>query len=199
MSVISVTRRGNLARVCRSQRSAGGDLRRGGAAAKAHHLTTANSEPEEEIPLFDLGKGHSAPITVDVELNGVPVSMELDTGAAVSVMSQQQQQVLFPQAQFQPSKVILRTYTAQSVGMAGTLPVHVVYGEQEQDPSLVIVQGNGPGLFGRDWLSNIGLKWPSIAYQKVGNLKLEEVLQQFEEVFWEELGIAQTPPVHLTV
>lgn len=133
-------KKGNLARVCRSQRSAGGDPRRAGAAAKAHHLTTANSEPEEEIPLFDLGKGHSAHITVDVELNGVPVSMELDTGAVVSVMSQQQQQELFPQAQLQPSKVILRTYMAQSVGMAGTLPVHAVYGEQEQDPSLVIVK-----------------------------------------------------------
>ena len=149
--------------------------------------------------MFDLGKGHSAPTTVDVELNGVPVSTELDTGAVVSVMSQQQQQELFPQAQLQPSKVILHTYTAQSVGMAGTLSVHVMYGEQEQKPSLVIVQGNGPALFGRDWLSNIRLKWPSIAYQKVGNLKLEEVLQQFEEVFREELGIAQTPPVHLRV
>ena len=74
---------------------------------------------------------------------------------------------------------------AQSVGVVGTLPVHVVYGKQEQDLSLVIVQGNGSALVGRDWLFNIGLKWPSIAYQKLENLKLEEVLQQFEEMFQE--------------
>ena len=125
--------------------------------------------------------------------------MELDTGAAVSVMSQQQQQDLFPQAQLQPSKVILRTYTAVCVGVVGTLPVRVVYGEQKQDLSLVIVNGNGPALFGRDWLSSIKLKWPSIAYQSVGDVKLEELLSQFEEVFREELGTARTPAVHLTL
>ena len=55
--------------------------------------------------MYHLNKGHTTPIMVDVQLNGVPVSMELDTGAAVSVMSQQQQQDLFPQAQFQPGVI----------------------------------------------------------------------------------------------
>ena len=42
---------------------------------------------------------------VNVQVNGVTVTMELDTGAAVPVMSQQQQKKLFPMAQLQPSKV----------------------------------------------------------------------------------------------
>ena len=62
-----------------------------------------------------------------MQLNGVPVSIELDTGAAVPVMSQQQQQDMFPEAMLQPAKVMLRTYTAQSVGVVGALPVSVTY------------------------------------------------------------------------
>ena len=77
-------------------------------------------------------------------------------------MSQQQQKELLPTAQLQPSKVILRTYTAQSVGVVGTLPVKVVYEEQEKDLPQFIVQGKGPALSGRDWLASIKLRWPDI-------------------------------------
>ena len=79
-------------------------------------------------------------------------------------------------AQLRPSKVILRTYTAQSVDVVGTLPVKVVYEEQEKDLSLFIMQGKGPTLFGRDWLASIKLRWPSIVYHSVGGMNLEELL-----------------------
>ena len=97
-----------------------------GAGAHAHQLTSADPGSEEEQPLYHLEQHKASPIKVNVQVNGVPVSMELDAGAAVSVMSQQQQKELFSTAQLRPSKVILRTYTAQSVGVVGTLPVKVV-------------------------------------------------------------------------
>ena len=73
-------------------------------------------------------------------------------------------------------------YTAQSVGVMGTLPVRVVYEEQERDLlSLFIVQGKGPALFGWDWLASMKLRWQSIAYHSVGGMNLEELLQQLEK------------------
>ena len=86
---------------------------------------------------------------MNVDVEGVPGSMEADTGAAVSVMSLQQQQELLPDAQLQPTSVALHTYTAERVEVMGSLPVHVEYGDQEKDLSLVIVNGNGPALLGR--------------------------------------------------
>ena len=145
--------------------------------------------------LHQLGKGQAAPITVDVTVNDVPVTMEVDTGAAVSVMSRQQQQKLFPQAQLRPSQVVLRTYTAEKVAVVGILPVRVAYEGQEHDLPLVIMQGNGPAL--SEWLAKIRLSWPSIAFHTVVGKRLDEVLQQFQEVFREELGTARTPSVHL--
>ena len=189
-------KKGHLARVCRSSKPAGRQGT-GKVNAKTHQLTSAREDTEDEVPLLQLGKGQAAPITVDVTVNDVPVTMEVDTGAAVSVMSCQQQQKLFPQAQLHPSQVVLRTYTAEKVAVVGILPVHVAYEGQEHDLPLVIVQGKGPALFEREWLAKIRLSWPSIAFHTVVGKRLEEVLQQFQEVFREELGTARTPSVHL--
>ena len=89
-------KKGHLARVCRSSKPAGRQGT-GKVNAKTHQLTSARENTEDEVPLLQLGKGQAAPITVDDTVNDVPVTMEVDTGAAVSVMSRQQQQKLFPQ------------------------------------------------------------------------------------------------------
>ena len=83
--------------------------------------------------------------------------------------------------------------------MLGALPVQVTYGTQSKDLSLVIVQGSGLALLVRDWLGHIKLDWPVITYHTVDQLKLEETLQRYHEVFREELGTAKTPAVSLTV
>ena len=93
--------------------------------------------------------------------------------------------------------MVLRTYTAEKVAVVGILPVRVAYDGQEHDLSLVIVQGNGPAFFGREWLAKIHLSWQSIAFHTVVRKRLDEVLQKFKEVFCEELGMARTPSVHL--
>ena len=51
--------------------------------------------PDDELPLYCLGSHSSKPIIAGVELNGTLVSMEVDTGAAVSLMSQAVQERLF--------------------------------------------------------------------------------------------------------
>ena len=79
------------------------------------------------------------------------------------------------------------------------LPVRVAYEGQEHDLSLIIVLGNGPALFGQEWLSKICLSWQSIAFHMVVSKRLDEVLQQHKELFQEELGTARTPTVHLNL
>ena len=71
------------------------------------------------------------------------------------------------------------------VEVVGELPVHVVYGDQERDLSLVIVQSDGPALLGWDWLAHIRLDWSYLACQSQSTFKLEELLQKYEEVFHE--------------
>ena len=74
---------------------------------------------------------------VDVMVKAMPVTMELDTGAAVSIMSERQQHEMFPEAKLQPSQVVLRTYTAESVTVVGVLLDRVAYKGEEYELSLV--------------------------------------------------------------
>ena len=82
-------------------------------------------------------------------------------GAAVSVMSRRQQEELFPGAELQPSRISLRTYTAERVQVLGALPVQVTYGTQVKDLHWVIVQGGGPALA---WPHQAGLASYCLSY-----------------------------------
>ena len=100
--------------MCHSAKSQSGSRKTLGAEVAWNHKLAIEAE-DDDLPLFVLGTGSTTPIQVDVSLNGVPVTMEVDTGAAVSVMSRRQQEELFPGAELQPSRILLRTYTAERV------------------------------------------------------------------------------------
>ena len=48
---------------------------------------------------------YSSPITVQFQVNGTPLTMEVDTGAAVSIISEQTRKRCFPSAVVRPSIV----------------------------------------------------------------------------------------------
>ena len=78
------------------------------------------------------------------------VCMEVDTGAAVSLMAQAIQEKLFPEAILKQSPTRLRTYTGESMKVIGELPVTATYGNESKRLTLYIVPGNGPTLLGRE-------------------------------------------------
>ena len=49
-----------------------------------------------------------------------------------------------------------------NVGVLGRLDVEVTYGDEKEMLLLVVVQGKGPSLFGRDWLARLKLDWKTI-------------------------------------
>ena len=148
-----------------------------------------------------LGSKATNPIMVELTINGQKTKMELDTGAAVSVISTQTKTEMFPQASLMPSTLILTTYTGEQLEVAGQLMVEVRYGRQVEQLPLYVVKGKGPSLMGRNWLHHIKLNWqslklaslpdtkaPSIDWQK----QIEALLQTYKNVFVEELGQMKT-------
>ena len=83
--------------------------------------------------------------------------------AAISIILDATRVKLFSHLKLRHSKVILRTYTDEPIEIVGQLNVKVRYGEQVQPLVLVVVAGNGPSLFGRNWLKYIQLDWKQIA------------------------------------
>ena len=66
--------------------------------------------------------------------------------------------------------------------------MEVTYQDQITKLSLQISKGNGPNLFGRNWLKNIKLNWGSI---KKISCDLDSMLSRHQSVFKDELGTMQ--------
>ena len=103
------------------------------------------------------------PFLVEVIVNGLPLQMEVDSGAAVSLATESAVASLLSSSELQPTDAVLKTYTGEQIPVKGVLKVDVEYGQQRfSQLSLLVVQGSGPCLLGRDWLASIRLDWRRI-------------------------------------
>ena len=96
---------------------------------------------ENELPLFQVGNQCSCTITVHIMMNGKFIKFKIDTGAAVSVISHENQQKLFPEAIIKETAIKLRTYTGEAINIRGEMDVHVNYNMQESNLALTVVAG----------------------------------------------------------
>ena len=69
--------------------------------------------------------------------------MEVDTGAAISIISDGVQKSLFPDLRLHNSSVVHKTYTGKPMEVVGNLHVDVCYKKQQAKLVLVAVGGNG--------------------------------------------------------
>ena len=146
-----------------------------------------SSECLNEYSLYQIGsKQASKPLQVEVVISGQPLSMELDTGAAVMLVSEETFQSKWSNVTLQPSTAQLHTYSGEPLSVVGQAEVKVQYGEQELQLPLIVVGGKGPSLFGRDWLARIQLDWKK--FHTIQGSTLTSVLDQHAHVFQEGLG-----------
>ena len=101
----------------------------------------------------DAGVSRSRPpILLDMMLNGQHVQMELDTGASVSVCSYSRFKELWPSGDrlLHPSKLLLRTFSGEKLVVRGEVMMDVGYQGSSYRLPLVVLEGTGPLLFGRN-------------------------------------------------
>ena len=155
-------KKGHIAKVCRSKAKAQQNQTR------THQLNSGENSGDEtvEYSLFHTqGQNSPAPILVTLEVNGANLTMELDTGATLSIISEETYRTLFPTERapsLKTSKAKLKTYTVELIQTLGEIEVTVQYKGQERKLSLLVVTGKGPSLLGRDWLKYLKLDWSQL-------------------------------------
>ena len=85
--------------------------------------------------------------------------MEIDTGASLSIISEETYKQLSSEISLslQECTTVLKTYTGESLHVLGKITVPVTYQQQKIDLPLLIIEGTGPSLMGRDWLAKLKL------------------------------------------
>lgn len=164
------------------------------------------------------GENKSRPrqIVAQLSVNGVPIEMVVDTGAAVSVvpdtMYYEKFQHKFPQ--LEKCSISLKTYTGEKIHILGEFQADVSTsdGQKELLPLVVIqsVAPDQPILMGRNWLEKIKLDWTRMARTDTSINKIDgktvpltelvkEVENKYADVFDGKYGEIRNVEVNLVL
>ena len=148
-----------------------------------------------------------------MELNGIPLKMELDTGASVSLVSKKTWREKLGSPPLTKRKIVLRAYSGHRLHVIGETTVDVNAGSQRhKSPPLVVVEGEEAPLFGSNWLVQVDVAWDVLKNTFVQECKthaivascsqgqspptgargnppaLDELLKRYDVIFKQQLG-----------
>ena len=146
----------------------------------------------------------------ELSINGIPVTMEVDSGADITLISEEMfhkvengNERLYISTENIPT---LRTYSGETnsikpIGIIQNVPVQ--YSDQFQNLPLIVTPGNGPNLLGKNWMSAFTkIDWNKIfGVNKLHQNKsdLDQLLDKYPEVFDTKLGCLQGTKVTIHV
>ena len=206
-------KKGHISKVCNSKKRLGQQPER-----RKHETTflvtsadtgsptelTSRSDDDPVYSLFSMGNGPSnRPPLVDVHIDAKPISMQVDTGASVTVLSKVTYSSFWPvPPTLQNCNSNLTTYSGEKISVLGKIAVHVSYKDQQEDLSLLVFEGSGPPLLGRDWLKCLKLDWNEVILSirhSQENSKVSSVLDKYASIFLPGLGTfsGQTVDINL--
>ena len=113
--------------------------------------------------------------------------MELDTGASVSILSSSTWTKLFPGQELKRTNTVLKTFSGEQLQPIGSADVKVQYKSQSVTLPILVLEGEGPDLFGQNWLKHIWIDWQSM--HQVEEDKLHTLwVAHHKKIFQEGLG-----------
>ena len=102
-----------------------------------HGVENESEDSDSDLPVHKIAAHSTHPITVKLEIQGKPVVMEVDKGAAVSVISEETYKELFSNLTLKEAPMGLKTYTGERIPVLGVV-VEVSYQQQNQQLSGLI-------------------------------------------------------------
>ena len=152
---------------------------------------------KEDLQLFTIRRGgRDGSLMMSAQIVGVDIEMEIDTGAAVCVISETTWKERLPRVKLEPSKQHLSTYTGERIRVMGGAIVPLRCNGQTAQLTLVVASGKGTPLFGHNWLDVIRFDWPGIKRMQKST-SVEIFLKKYAEVFRDELGTLKEYKAHL--
>jgi predicted aspartyl protease len=190
---------GHIAKVCRSSKTISSEKgrqkpgknfrKKKGRGPEMNKVEQTESDEELEYNLFSL-KDKTPPYSENLNVNGMDVNMEIDTGASFSVINEKTFQEISrgkKNLELKQTEIsLVRTFTGEKISPKGITEVVVEYNNQVRQLPVLVLNGSGPNLIGRNWLEKICLNWTSI--KRLARPNLEEVLNKYDDLFTDELG-----------
>ncbi|XP_049276119.1 uncharacterized protein K02A2.6-like [Rhipicephalus sanguineus] len=139
-----------------------------------------------------------SPYRVEVSVNGTSLIMEIDTGASVSLVSEETFRRIFPSRRLEPSSVMLKSYTGELSPVQGSLPATVRLGNHECRDVLYVVPGRCPSLMGRGWIKGHRIELRNMMDVKAIT-SVEGLVAEYASVFDDALGTFKGVSAKITI
>ena len=98
-------------------------------------------------------------IMIEVSVNGFATSLQVDTGAAASVLPASLYHESLSELPLEDAMLVLQTYTGEQVKPQGQLALNVSYNSQLVEHKFLVLDAPGPALCGHDLLDKLCLDW----------------------------------------
>ena len=183
---------GHIAKACYKRKK---QEKSGNRVHKQETETSENDSENDDYESLNNVRSNkpTGKFTVEVTVEGKKIPMEVDSGAAQSVICQSLFEKLFygREPKVTKSNIILKDYQEGIIPIAGKCDVQVSLGKKQAVVPLLIVKTHSSSLIGRTWFGPLGL---SIAGIKSMTSTVDYV-QEFPKVFDRHIGKYRGPPV----
>ncbi|XP_061723525.1 uncharacterized protein K02A2.6-like [Cydia pomonella] len=188
-----------VCRVCNRE----GHLQRVCPNVTGHHrveaMTDMDTDDSDEVIVVSmnhLSVSDCKPIMIPINVHNKSLSMELDTGCAVSCISLELYQREFADLELNKSNVVLRYYTGELVKPLGVIKQLVNYRDRKSYLNLYVIKDGITLLLGRQWIAALNiLDLPGYDEYMLGYVNSEdegfnitEFSSRFSKVFEDGLG-----------
>lgn len=180
-------------------------------ACKFNSSSTHFVEAESSSVLNDFAEMYfmsstnlNRPIKVRILVNNRPLAMELDSGAAVSVLPEHIFKEKFSNCQLKQTLVRLKTYDGSVIIPEGEILVSMKHNNiVKDDCRLIIIKNGSIPLLGRDLMNVFNFNFCINETSSLHNLDLDPdlamLLKEYDDLFRDELGLYKYEKINLDI
>ena len=185
-------KRGHIRPMCNSNRAQANAVEHydGELCSDFEHFEIANT-------LLAAQSNMSNPYSVVVNVNDVDLTMEIDTGASVSIIPYHMYQMYFSAVELTRSNITFCSFTGDVVKCEGKILVSVKHFGQTKRMWLHVLGASRFALLGRDWLGELRINWQAIKSVVSSQVSgINKLLAMYSDIFHGQ-GLLKGSPVKL--
>ncbi|XP_059045041.1 uncharacterized protein LOC131840867 [Achroia grisella] len=170
--------------------------------AKVHQTTecgegSLKSLAEEMLGVYNCGENNLPVIKAEVRIDGVNLSMEIDSGASRTIISEETYHKLWvTPPPLIPTNIKLAIWTREPLQVLGLAKVRATLGGKEAQCELLVITGKGPSLLGRNWFKPLAIHISGLCWTYD---ELTSLTNKFPSLFKNDLGKYTGPEVSFHV
>ena len=162
-----------------------------------------DSNSDEHSSSFYIHKiNPTKPLYVTLGIQNSTIKFEIDTGSAITLISERKYCMRFQNLPLTGTKIKIRTYANEPLKALGKLIIDVSYENEIYNRlPLYVIMGSGVNLLGRNWMALMRINWENIfeqlrehiTYKEKMNCvniqkELETVANKYPNVFFRKIG-----------